>query len=149
MATGIKIAGRAVEILHVEDNEADATLFKMVMKKAGFPNHLNQVADGDEALLFLGRHKKYLQAPKPDVILLDLKLPKKDGLSVLNEIRQNESLKNIPVIILTGSESELDQSWATRLNANHYVVKPFDLVEFAGLVKLIREIWYKTFHKTA
>jgi CheY-like chemotaxis protein len=147
MTTGIKIKGRAIEILHVEDSLGDANLLKQVLKKAGFPNKLNTVLDGEQALLFLKKEKNYTWAPKPDVILLDLKLPGKDGMTVLNEIRQNDSLTNIPVIVLTGSESELDMNWASRLNVHQYIVKPFELDGFGELTKLLREIWMKTFRK--
>jgi CheY-like chemotaxis protein len=105
------------------------------------------VLDGEQALQFLKKEKNYSRAPKPDVILLDLKLPGKDGLTVLNEIRQNDSLTNIHVIILTGSESELDMNWASRLNVHHYLVKPYDLDGFGELIKLLREIWMKTFRR--
>ena len=149
MTIGIKIKGRAVEILHVEDSPGDANLLKQVLKKAGFPNQLHSVADGEQALQFLKREKKYSSAPRPDVVLLDLKLPGKDGLTVLNEIRQNTSLTNIHVIVLTGSESDLDMNWASRLNVQHYIVKPFELDGFGELVKLLREIWMKTFRKHA
>jgi CheY-like chemotaxis protein len=147
MKPGLKITGRAIEILHVEDSPGDATLLKQVLKKAGFPNKLNTVLDGEQALQFLKKEKNYSWATKPDVILLDLKLPGKDGLTVLNEIRQNDSLTNIHVIILTGSESELDMNWASRLNVQHYLVKPYDLEGFTELVKLLREIWMRTFRR--
>src|SRR5271155_3118958 len=106
MSLNLRITGRAIEILHVEDNPADANLLKQVLKKAGFPNHLYVVPDGETALAFVKKEKKHEEAPTPDVILLDLKLPKKDGLSVLNEIRQDPAHQNIPVIVLTGSDSE-------------------------------------------
>lgn len=145
MAIKIKIAGRAIEILHVEDNPGDVLLLKQVLKKAGFPNRLNAVQDGEQAIAFLKQQGPYAQSPKPDVILLDLKLPRKDGLTVLTEIRQNQSWQNIPVIILTNSESDLDMNWATRLNATQYVVKPMDLDHYTDLVKHLRDYWIKTF----
>jgi len=147
MPKGIKIAGRIVEILYVEDNEGDSRLLKQVLKKAGFPNRLSVVSTGEAALDFLNRKSAHLEAPRPDVILLDLHLPGKDGLTVLNEIRQSDLFKNIPVIVLTSSESDLDQNWATRLNANHYLVKPFELEGYAELIKLLKELWFKTFKK--
>ncbi len=147
MSLGLKIRGKVIEILHVEDNESDAGLLKQVLKKAGFPNHLNVVTDGEQALAFLKKEKTYAQAPKPDVILLDLKLPKKDGLSVLNEIRQNPEHEHTPIIILTGSDNELNADWAFRLHANHYLVKPYDLDGFKELLGLLRDVWMKTFRK--
>lgn len=147
MSLGMKIQGRVIEILSVEDNPGDAALLKQVLKKAGFPNHLSTVPDGEQALDFLKRRKTYSQVPTPDVILLDLKLPKKDGLSVLNEIRQDPEHQHVPVIVLTGSDSELNVDWAKRLQANHYLVKPYDLEGFKELLDLLRQIWIKTFHK--
>jgi len=147
MAPGIKITGRFLEILQVEDNDGDARLLKQALKKAGFPNRLNSVASGEAAWDYLTQKHPYQAALRPDVILLDLKLPGKDGLTVLNEIRQSEAFKNIPVIVLTSSESDLDQNWASRLNANHYLAKPYDYEGFAELIKLLREQWMKTFRK--
>ncbi len=147
MLSKIKIAGRALEILHIEDNPGDATLLKEVIKKSGFPARLNRVADGEEAFAFLSRRGLLLEAPLPDVILLDIKLPKKDGLTILNEIRQNPAWQSLPVIILTCSYSELDISWAQRYNVNHYLIKPSEIDEFRVLVKLLREYWIKTFQK--
>jgi two-component system, chemotaxis family, response regulator Rcp1 len=145
MAIRTKIVGRAIEILHVEDNPGDVSLLKQVLKKAGFPNRLNSVQDGEQAIAFLDHKGTYTQSPRPDVILLDLKLPRKDGLTVLTEIRQNASWQTIPVIILTSSESDLDMNWASRLNATHYVVKPMDLDHYTDLVKHLRDYWIKTF----
>jgi len=147
MAPGIKIVGRFLEILQVEDNDGDARLLKQALKKAGFPSRLNSVSTGEAALDFLNKKNIYSAATRPDVILLDLKLPGKDGLTLLNEIRQSPDFKNIPVIVLTSSESDLDQDWAARLNANHYLVKPFDFEGFAELIKILREQWMKTFRK--
>jgi two-component system, chemotaxis family, response regulator Rcp1 len=145
MTIRTKIAGRAIEVLHVEDNLADITLLKQVLKSSGFPNRLNSVQDGEQAIAFLSQQGSYSKSPRPDVILLDLKLPRKDGLTVLTEIRQNSSWQKIPVIILTSSESDLDMNWASRLNATHYVVKPMDLDHYTALVKHLRDYWVKTF----
>ncbi len=147
MSLKVNIQGRVIEILSVEDNPSDAGLLKQVLKKAGFPSHLSIVPDGEQALDFINRKKTFTQAPKPDVILLDLKLPKKDGFSVLNEIRQDPENQHIPVIVLTGSDSELNVDWAKRLQANHYLLKPYDLEGFKKLLDLLRAIWMKTFHK--
>ncbi len=142
-----KIAGRAIEVLHVEDNLGDATLLKQVVKTAGFPMHLHAVPNGEEAIAFLKQENPHSSAPRPDVILLDLKLPRKSGMTVLTEIRQNSQWANLPVIVLTNSESDLDMDWATRLNAKSYMVKPMELQEFGKLVDMLREIWIKTFQK--
>ena len=147
MAPGIRITGRFLEILQVEDNEGDTLLLKQALKKAGFPSRLHSVPSGEAALDFLNQKAPYAPSPRPDVILLDLKLPGKDGLTVLNEIRQSSDFKNITVIILTSSESDLDQDWASRLNANHYLLKPYDFEGFAELIQLLRDKWMKTFRK--
>jgi chemotaxis family two-component system response regulator Rcp1 len=147
MISRIKIAGRTLEVLHVEDNPGDAVILKEVLKRAGFPARLNRVADGEEAFAFLSRRAPHFSAPVPDVVLLDLKLPKKDGLTVLNEIRQNPTWQFLPVIILTNSDSDLDLTWAQRYKVDHYVVKPSELDQFGVLVKLLRDYWVKTFQK--
>jgi DNA-binding response OmpR family regulator len=145
MAIRNQVRGRAVEILQVEDSPGDAALLASVLKVSGFPNKLKVVRDGEEALAFLNRTGIHANAPRPDVILLDLKLPGKDGLTILGEIRRNHDFDRIPVVILTGSDSDLDMNWASRMKADHYVVKPLELDHFAPLVKLLREIWLKTF----
>lgn len=145
MSLKIKVAGRALELLHVEDNPGDAVLIKQAVRKAGFPIHLATVEDGEEALLFLRREGSYFQSPRPDVVLLDLKLPRKDGLSVLTEIRQSPDLSNMPVLIFTNSESDLDMSWAKRCNATQYIVKPMEPEHYGDLMKNLRDYWIKTF----
>jgi chemotaxis family two-component system response regulator Rcp1 len=145
MAIKMKITGRILEVLHVEDNPGDVFLLKQVLKGAGFPVRLNTVSDGEEAIAFLKQQAPYAQSPKPDVILLDLKLPRKDGLTVLAEIKKNPDWQNKPVIILSSSDSDLDMGWATRLNASHYVVKPMDPDQYGELVKYLREYWMKSF----
>ena len=145
MSLKIKIAGRALEVLHVEDNEGDVAILKQVVKKAGFPVHLTSLQHGEQALAYLQQEGLYFQAPRPDVVLLDLKLPGKDGLTVLTEIRQNPALKEIPVLILTSSDSSLDMSWAQRCNATQYIIKPADLDQFSGLMGHLQGYWIKTF----
>jgi CheY-like chemotaxis protein len=104
-------------------------------------NHLHWVEDGVEALAFLRRQGKYTKAPRPDLILLDLNLPKKDGREVLAQIKADPSLKLIPVVILSTSAAERDILNTYELNANCYVTKPIDLEQFISVVKLIEEFW--------
>jgi len=144
-----RIVGRAIEILHVEDNREDTVLMKEIFKHAGFPHNISVVKDGEEAISFLTQHGPYSESPRPDVILLDLKLPKKDGWTVLKEIRQDEKLASIPVFILTHSEDELNREWAQRFTNSFYFVKPLDLEPFKVLVDPLRKIWMKTFHNIA
>lgn len=145
MSLKIKVAGRALEVLHVEDNPGDAVLLKQAVRKAGFPIRLSAVADGEEALQFLRREGSYSESPRPDVVLLDLKLPRKDGLTVLTEIRQSPDLSNMPVLIFTNSDSDLDMSWAKRCNATQYIVKPMEPDQYGGLMVNLRDYWIKTF----
>jgi chemotaxis family two-component system response regulator Rcp1 len=147
MTLSLKVVGRAVQILHVEDNPGDATILKQVLKKAGFFHQLTSVNTGEAALDFLNRRKSFSSAIRPDVVLLDLGLPGKDGLTVLNELRQNTNLTDISVVVLTASESDLDMGWASRLNVERYIVKPFEPTGYAELVELLRGKWMKTFRK--
>ncbi|HEY9905851.1 MAG TPA: response regulator [Candidatus Sericytochromatia bacterium] len=132
---------RAVEILLVEDSASDADLTEEALGEGKVLNHLHWVQDGVEALAFLHRQGKYSNAPRPDLILLDLNLPKKDGRDVLAQIKADPSLKLIPVVILTTSAAERDILRTYELNANCYVTKPIDLEQFISVVKLIEEFW--------
>ncbi len=145
MALKPKVAGRILEVLHVEDNLGDVVLLKKAVKDAGFPMHLNTVGDWDEALQFLNRQGRYASSPPPDVLLLDLNLPKKDGMTVLVELRQNPAWKSLPVVILTSSDSDLDRDWAVRLNVSHFVTKPMDPDQYGELMKYLKEFWVKSF----
>jgi CheY-like chemotaxis protein len=132
---------RPVEILLVEDSASDADLTEEALGEGKVLNHLHWVQDGVEALAFLHRQGKYSDAPRPDLILLDLNLPKKDGREVLAQIKANPNLKLIPVVILTTSAAERDILRTYELNANCYVTKPIDLEQFISVVKLIEEFW--------
>lgn len=132
---------RPVEILLVEDNPGDVRLTIEVLKEGKLRNRMSVVGDGVEALAFLRREGKYETAPPPDLILLDLNLPKKDGREVLEEIKTDPKLKRIPVIVLTTSEAEQDILKAYDLHANCYIVKPVDLEQFINVVKSIENFW--------
>jgi CheY-like chemotaxis protein len=132
---------RPVEILLVEDSPSDADLTEEALSDGKVLNHLHWVEDGVEALAFLRRQGKYTKAPRPDLILLDLNLPKKDGREVLAQIKADPSLKRIPVVILSTSAAERDILRTYELNANCYVTKPIDLEQFISVVKLIEEFW--------
>lgn len=132
---------REVEILLVEDNLADARLTVEAMKEAKVRNHLSHAHDGEEALAFLRREGAYANTPRPDLILLDLNMPRKDGREVLASVKADPSLKCIPVVVLTSSGAEEDILKAYNLNANCYVTKPVDLDQFLKVVRAIEEFW--------
>jgi CheY-like chemotaxis protein len=132
---------KPVEILLVEDSPSDADLTEEALSDGKVLNNLHWVEDGVEAIAFLRRQGKYTNAPRPDLILLDLNLPKKDGRDVLAEIKADPSLKLIPVIVLTTSAAERDILKTYELNANCYITKPIDLEQFICVVKLIEQFW--------
>ena len=130
-----------IEILLVEDNPGDARLTREALRDAKVRNNLHVVPDGVEALAFLHRQGKHAAVPKPDLILLDLNLPKKDGREVLEEIKQNDDFRHIPIVILTTSQAERDIMDSYRLRANAYVTKPVDLEQFLKVVQSIEHFW--------
>ncbi|GAN33598.1 MAG: response regulator [Candidatus Brocadia sp. AMX2] len=133
---------RSIEILLVEDSPGDVRLTREALKEAKMRNNLHVVGDGVEAMSFLRKKDKYANAPRPDLILLDLNLPKKDGREVLAEIKSDEDLKNIPVVVLTISKSEEDILRSYNLHANCYVTKPIDFDQFTTVVKAIENFWF-------
>ena len=133
----------SVEVLLVEDNPGDVRLTKEALKEGRLLNNVNVVGDGVEALSFLYRRGKYADAVQPDLILLDLNLPKKDGREVLAEIKADPKLRRIPVVVLTTSAAEEDILKTYDLHANCYVTKPVDLERFMRVVKSIEDFWVK------
>lgn len=131
-----------VEILLVEDNPGDVRLTLEAFKEGKICNRLSVVGDGVEALAFLRREGRYANASRPDLILLDLNLPKKDGRDVLAEIKVEEHLKRIPVVVLTTSNAEIDILKTHDLNADCYITKPVDFAQFVTVVKLIEAFWF-------
>ena len=132
---------RPIEILLVEDNEGDARLAREAMKNAKVRNNLTWVEDGVEAMAFLRQEGEYADASRPDVILLDLNLPRMDGRQVLEEVKVDEDLRRIPVVILTVSQAEEDILRTYDLHANCYVTKPIDLEQFMKVVRAIEDFW--------
>ena len=132
---------RPIEILMVEDNPGDVRLTREALKGGKVLNQLHVVEDGVAALDFLYRRPPHQNAPRPDLILLDLNLPKMDGREVLARIKSDDSLRIIPVVVLTTSQAEEDVLRAYRLNANCYVTKPVDLHQFNRIVQVIEEFW--------
>jgi chemotaxis family two-component system response regulator Rcp1 len=130
-----------IEVLLVEDSPGDVRLTREAFKDAKVHINLHVASDGAEAMDFLNRGGKHSDAPRPDLILLDLNLPKKDGREVLEEIKESPVLKSIPVVILTMSASDADILRSYRLHANCYITKPVDLDGFLEVVKSIDSFW--------
>ncbi len=133
--------GRPVEILLVEDNPADVRLTREVFESCKISNRMSVVTDGEEALAYLRKQGKYANQPAPDVVLLDLNLPKKDGREVLGEIKSDPKLKTIPVIVLTTSDADQDVWKAYDSGVNSYITKPVDLEQFMRIFRLIEDFW--------
>ena len=134
--------GTPVEILLVEDNLDDVFLTQEALRESKISNNLSVAGDGLQALDFLRREGAYSDAPRPDIVLLDLNLPKKDGRWVLEQIKTDDRLKHLPVVIMTTSRAEHDVLKSYRLHANCYVTKPVDFDEFISIVHSIEEFWF-------
>ena len=134
--------GRPMEILLVEDSLTSARLTMGALKQGSVQHRLTWVTDGEEALEFLYQRGKYTHAPRPDLVLLDLELPRKDGREVLAEIKGDDELRGIPVVILTSSTSEEDIAHSERLEVESYLTKPVDLPKFLHLVKQLSRFWH-------
>ena len=132
---------KPIEILLIEDNPGDVRLTKEVLMEGKVRNHLQVVGDGVEAMAFLRRENNYAEAPRPDLILLDLNLPKKDGREVLQEIKEDGEFKCIPVVVLTTSEADEDILRSYDLSANCYITKPVDLDQFIRVIRSIETFW--------
>jgi two-component system, chemotaxis family, response regulator Rcp1 len=132
---------KPIEILLVEDSPSDATLTIEALEAGKVANKLKLVEDGVEAMAYLKREGKYAKAVRPDLIMLDLNLPRKDGREVLAELKNDPELKTIPIIVLTTSRSDKDILQSYQLNANCYITKPVDFQQFIDVVKTIEKFW--------
>ncbi|MEJ2628372.1 MAG: response regulator [bacterium] len=132
---------KSVDILLVEDNPGDVDLTRDALEESKMKNKLFVVGDGEEALEFLYKKGKYADASRPDLIILDLNLPKKDGREVLADIKADDNLKRIPIVILTTSKAEEDVLKTYNLHANCYITKPLDFEQFLQVVKSIETFW--------
>ena len=141
MKNNLQFDGKPIVILLVEDEPGDAYLTTEALKSAKIINHVHLVEDGVQAMAFLHREGPYADAPRPDLILLDLNLPRKDGRQVLAEIKHNPSLNSIPVVVLTTSSADEDVLQSYNLRANCYITKPVDLEQFMSVVKATQEFW--------
>jgi CheY-like chemotaxis protein len=133
--------GRPIEILLVEDSPSDTELTVEALKDFKVRNHVSIVQDGVQAMQFLRRQGPYVQAPRPDMIMLDLNLPRKDGREVLAELKGDDDLRTIPIVVLTTSRAEQDILRAYQLNANCYINKPVDFNQFLDVVRSIESFW--------
>ena len=135
------VAVRPIEILLIEDNPGDARLTREALREARVGNRLSHVNDGVEAMAFVRREPPFADAPRPDLILLDLKLPRKDGREVLAELKADPVLRLIPVVVLTTSEAEQDILRTYELHGNCYITKPVDLEKFLHIVRAVESFW--------
>lgn len=133
---------RPINVLYAEDNPGDIRLTREALKDSKLTVNLHVVMDGVEAMEFLHKEGKFKDSPTPDLILLDLNMPRKDGRQVLMEIKEDPLLKKIPTAILTISKAEQDINHAYLLHANCYIIKPIDLDSFVGVVKSIEQFWF-------
>jgi CheY-like chemotaxis protein len=133
--------GRPIQILLVEDSPSDVALTVAALREGRIANDLYTVGDGEAAMAFLRQKPPYANAPRPDLVLLDLNLPKKDGREVLAEVKGDAHLRSIPVVILTTSSAEADILRSYELHANCYVTKPVDLEKFIAIVRAIEDFW--------
>jgi CheY-like chemotaxis protein len=133
---------RPVEILLVEDNPADVRLTREALRDAKVANTLHVVEDGEAAVQFLRRQGRYAGAPRPDVILLDLNLPRRSGHEILADVKADPELRSIPIVVLTTSQAEEDILTAYRLHANCYISKPVDLMQLTKVVRAIDDFWF-------
>ena len=133
--------GEPIEILMVDDSMGDIRLAQEALKEGRVRNRLSVAHDGEQAMAFLRREDGYEDAPRPDLVLLDLNMPRMDGRQVLAEIKGDPSLRSIPVVVLTTSEAEADIVKAYDLHANAYITKPVDLEAFLDAVKVVEEFW--------
>ena len=136
-----QVSGAPIEILLVEDNPGDVRLTQEAIREAKIRNRLNVVTDGEEAVAYVRRQGNFADQPRPDLILLDLNLPKKDGREVLQDLKSDPDLHRIPVVVLTSSAAEQDILSTYDLYANAYVTKPVDLEQFMHVVASIQDFW--------
>ena len=133
---------KPVEIFLVEDNQGDIDLIREVLEEGKLKNTLNVAVDGEEALNYLKKKGKYANATRPDLVILDLNLPRKDGREVLDDMKSSPDLKSIPVVIMTTSREEEDILNMYNLHANCYITKPIDFMQFIKVVRSIEDFWF-------
>ncbi len=149
MTNTILVGGRPIEILLVEDTAEEAELTLQALREGRVRNRVHWVEEGEEAMAFLHRQGRHAAAPRPDLVLLDLNMPRKNGLEVLAEIKEDPQLRRIPVIMMTASDNEKDVLTAYDRHANCYVKKPIDVDEFLEAVRSIEDFWLTLVHLPA
>lgn len=142
MSTATLSTPKLIDILLVEDDEGDVLLTKKALANGKIYNSLNVARDGVEAMAFLRQEGEYADVPRPDLILLDLNMPRMDGRETLAQIKQDEDLRSIPVVVLTTSDSDQDILKSYDLQASCYITKPVDLEQFTGIVRAIKDFWF-------
>lgn len=142
MVANLGLHNQPIEILLIEDNPGDVRLIMEIFKENSMENHVAVVRDGVEAMAYLYRIGHYSHVNRPDMVLLDLNLPRKDGRSVLSEIKTDPDLQSIPVIVLTSSDAEEDIRHAYELHANCYIAKPVDFEQLLRVIRLLNEFWF-------
>lgn len=133
---------KIIEILLVEDEKPDVDLIKLSFANIKMANHLHIAGDGIEALEFLRKQGRFVDVPRPDLVLLDLNMPRKNGMQVLQEMKTDSALKSIPVVVMTSSDSEEDVVKSYKLHANCYIRKPVEILELEKIVKAIENFWF-------
>ena len=149
MPVMVEPASDTLEILLVEDDLGDLMLMREVLKRSRFPIHLNVARDGEEAMAFLRHEGDYAGALVPDLILLDLNMPRMDGREVLKEVREDPLWGRIPILILTTSQDERDRAASYQYRANFYMVKPSDMDHLMQLVRYLEDVWFQTLRPAA
>lgn len=138
----INTPGRSAEVLLVEDNDNDVELTRIGFQQAKFAANLHHAADGEECMAFLRKEGKYTDVPTPDIILLDLNMPRMDGFEVLEAVGLDDRFKHLPIIILTSSEADRDVLASYKLRCSSYIVKPVDFANFASAVQMLANYWF-------
>jgi two-component system, chemotaxis family, response regulator Rcp1 len=138
--------GRPIELLLIEDSPSDVAMTREALREARVANHLSVVEDGEAAMAYLRRQGRYADATRPDLIILDLNLPKKDGLEVLAEVKDDDGLKSIPVVVLTTSSADGDILRSYELSASSYLTKPVGFEPFLAVVRGIEDFWLRLAH---
>jgi chemotaxis family two-component system response regulator Rcp1 len=134
--------GRPAEILLAEDNENDVELTKLAFRHSRLAVHLHHVPNGEECMAFLRKEGKYADATTPDLVLLDLNMPRMDGREVLHEVVHDERLRHLPIVVMTSSDAERDVLAAYQLRCSSYIVKPVDFESFVKLIQLLSDYWF-------
>ena len=142
MSTATQLTPKLVDILLVDDDAGDVLLTKKALANGKIYNSIHVAHDGVEALAFLRNEGEHANAPRPDLILLDLNMPRMDGREALAKIKQDENLRSIPVVVLTTSDSEQDVLKSYDLQASCYITKPVDLKQFVGVVRTLKDFWF-------